>query len=192
MKGVELRDCFQRSSDRSVPLSALVDDKSTPIEFPRLLHQLALGSGRKRSNIFHYSDRADKAAKTCTGPVPVYTCADALATIAPPPRWFARARGLAPIPTIRRAPIEEEADYVRTLSNYKQLALAQVGQPASWGPPGRSPCSPIGGVGRTGWPASMGDGDGQRRLFDFLPDRKVTDFPASHAAAAVTFEPLAL
>jgi len=83
-----------------------------------------------------------------------------------------------------RSPLEEEADYVRTLATYKQLATEQVKRLAITGglvSPAISPLRKAHTVAFADWMACIqGEGEGQHRMFAiFYRDRKVTDVRAA-------------
>jgi hypothetical protein len=98
------------------------------------------------------------------------------------------------------SPIEEEADYVRTLTNYRQLALAQVSQLKYSGGllgPAISPLRKSHLVALADWMACIqGEGEGQHKIFAiFYRDRQVTDFRQAvviDRCEQDTYEPLAL
>ena len=80
-----------------------------------------------------------------------------------------------------RSAIEEEADYVRTLSNYKQLATARLSELKYSGgliAPTISPLRKSHAVAFADWMACIqGEGEGHRRMFAiFYRDGKVADF----------------
>src|SRR5262245_9581736 len=79
-----------------------------------------------------------------------------------------------------RAPLEEEADYMRTQSSYKQLATAQLKDLKYSGGFTSSSISPLRkshSVAFADWMACVqGEGEGHRRMFAiFFRERKVTD-----------------
>jgi len=79
-----------------------------------------------------------------------------------------------------RSPVEEEADFVRTLSSYKQLAAERVSKLAYPGgllAPAISPLRKSHTVAFADWMACVqGDGEGQRRMFAiFYREQKVAD-----------------
>jgi hypothetical protein len=79
-----------------------------------------------------------------------------------------------------RSALEEEADYVRTLANYKELATARLKELKYSGgllAPVISPLRKSHSVAFADWMACIrGEGDGQRRMFAiFYRDRKVAD-----------------
>jgi hypothetical protein len=79
-----------------------------------------------------------------------------------------------------RAPLEEEADYMRTQSSYKQLALARLKELKYSGGFTASAISPLRkshSVAFADWMACVrGEGEGHRRTFAvFYRDRQVTD-----------------
>lgn len=80
-----------------------------------------------------------------------------------------------------RSPLEEEADYARTVSSYKQLAAARLSELKYSGgllSPTISALRKSHSVAFADWMACIqGEGDGQRRMFAiFYRDRKVADF----------------
>jgi hypothetical protein len=80
-----------------------------------------------------------------------------------------------------RTPIEDEADYQRTRSSYKQLATARVKElkyPGGLATPTISPLRKSHSVAFADWMACVqGEGEGHRRTFAvFYRDRKIVDF----------------
>ena len=122
----------------------------------------------------------------------------------PRPAFALLALGLAACAPIldysTHSPIEEEADYVRTASNYRQLALAQVSQLKYSGGlvgPAISPLRKSHLVALADWMACIqGEGEGQRKMFAiFYRDRQVTDFRQAvviDRCEQDSYEPLAL
>ena len=94
----------------------------------------------------------------------------------------ALAAGCAPLwDYYPRTPLEEEADYHRTLLGYKQLALARVKELKYSGGLAASTISPLRKshtVAFADWMACVqGEGEGHRRTFAvFYRDRQVADF----------------
>jgi hypothetical protein len=96
--------------------------------------------------------------------------------------------------------IEEDADYVRTQSSYRQLAVEQVKAlklPGGLVQPSISPLRKSHLVALADWMACVqGEGEGQQRYFAiFYRDKKVTDFRQAVAIDRCdgdTFEPLPL
>lgn len=79
-----------------------------------------------------------------------------------------------------RTPIEEEADYIRTRSSYKELASARLKDlkyPGGLTAPTISPLRKSHSVAFADWMACVqGEGEGQRRMFAvFYRDGKVAD-----------------
>jgi hypothetical protein len=94
----------------------------------------------------------------------------------------ALAAGCAPLWDYSpRTPLEEEADYHRTLMGYKQLALARVKELKYSGglaAPTISPLRKSHTVAFADWMACVqGEGEGHRRTFAiFYRDRQIADF----------------
>lgn len=92
------------------------------------------------------------------------------------------AAGCAPLwDYYPRTPLEEEADYQRTRSSYKQLATARVKElkyPGGLAAPTISPLRKSHTVAFADWMACVqGEGEGHRRTFAvFYRDRKIVDF----------------
>lgn len=93
-----------------------------------------------------------------------------------------------------RTPIEEEADYVRTLSSYKKLAATRVSELKYSGglvAPAISPLRKSHAVAFADWMACIqGEGEGQRRMLAvFYRDVKVADFRAAVVIDGCDLEP---
>jgi hypothetical protein len=92
------------------------------------------------------------------------------------------AAGCAPLwDYYPRTPLEEEADYQRTHSSYKELAIARVkalNYQGGLATPTISPLRKSHTVAFADWMACVqGEGEGQRRTFAvFYRDRKIADF----------------
>ena len=93
-----------------------------------------------------------------------------------------------------RSAIEEEADYVRTLSNYKQLATARLSELKYSGglvAPTISPLRKSHTVAFADWMACIqGEGEGHPRTFAiFYRDRKVADLRLAVVIEGCDMEP---
>src|SRR4029453_12738623 len=80
------------------------------------------------------------------------------------------AAGCAPLwDYSARTPLEDEADYQRTRSNYKQLATARVKKlkyPGGWATPTIPPLRKSHSVAFAGWMGCVqGEGEGHHRTF---------------------------
>jgi hypothetical protein len=93
-----------------------------------------------------------------------------------------------------RSATEEEADYVRTRSSYKQLATARLSELKYSGglvAPAISPLRKSHTVAFADWMACIqGDGEGRRRTFAiFYRDRKVADLRLAVVIDGCDMEP---